>query len=152
LTPRYNNWHPRCSIHPGSQTPGVSYTRGVRLPSVTYNWGVRLPSVAYNRRVFSSKFICLDVFVKKIDFAKIFKFVHDSPVVCYNRGVRLPGVAYNPGVRLPGVQTTGEFDPPVYHTPGHLKSRFFPRIRIYMKKAFSTANQGSSSKIMSQIK
>jgi len=41
--------------------------------------------------------------------------------------------------------------PQVYATPGsHLKSRFFPKIPIYMKKAISTANQGPRSKIMSE--
>jgi len=39
----------------------------------------------------------------------------------------------------------------VYATPGsHLKSQFFPKIQIYMKKAISTANQGPRSKVMSK--
>jgi len=46
--------------------------------------------------------------LKKIVFEKIINFECDSPVVCYNRGVRLPGVAYNWGVRLPSVAYTGE--------------------------------------------
>jgi len=41
--------------------------------------------------------------------------------------------------------------PRVYATLGsHQKSQFFPLIRIYRKKAISTANQGPRSKTMSK--